>query len=655
MSHSHPQVRPKYRPDIDGLRAIAVLSVVFFHAFPEWITGGFIGVDIFFVISGYLISTILFENLDKGRFSFGDFYYRRICRIFPALVIVLFFSYGFGWFYLLSDDFALLGKHIVGGASFLPNFFLWNESGYFDNTADTKSLLHLWSLGIEEQFYIVWPVLLWLGWKRRVSFLTISICIAFISFAINIFTVYSNPVAAFYSPLSRCWELLFGAILAYLLLYKKDFVVGCNKSSDVISAIGLGFFIVGIALLTKLSLFPGWWALLPTLGGTLLIFAGPNAWVNKKILSCRVLVWFGLISFPLYLWHWPLLSFARIIHGQVSVELRIFLVVTSILLAWLTYRLVESPIRKGGRNQLKVTSLIFFLLIIGYLGFNSFDRKGLEFRNRMFLGRVTTYSFDKISAQRQRTCFLLDIGDELSNFSTKCIRRDRPIKVVLWGDSIGGSFYPGFSYLEGIDNRIGVTQFTAAGCGGLLPTKSQSSFCARANELAISEILELKPNLVVISKAWDPGPILTSKNVNSLPTISNFEGLKQTIGKLHSENIPVLILGPPPRWTDDLSRIIYRYWRSHDSLPPIFYDKYLETYPAFVDSELEKFSKENNVVYYSPYKRFCNGEGCMMMVPGEDKAPVAFDEFHVTAAAAIYIAKGLYSEILIKLFEKKQN
>ena len=139
----HPQLHPKYRPDIDGLRAIAVLSVVAFHAFPEWISGGFIGVDIFFVISGYLISTILFENLDKDVFSFSDFYSRRIRRIFPALALVLFTCYGFGWLYLLSDDFAFLGKHIAGGAGFLSNLFLWNESGYFDGSANTKPLLHL--------------------------------------------------------------------------------------------------------------------------------------------------------------------------------------------------------------------------------------------------------------------------------------------------------------------------------------------------------------------------------------------------------------------------------------------------------------------------------------------------------------------------------
>ena len=159
----------------------------------------------------------------------------------------------------------------------------------------------MWSLGIEEQFYIVWPILLWLTWKSRANFLAITLFIVLTSFIINIVTVYTNPVAAFYSPLSRFWELLIGAILAYVVLYKKELVSRFTASSDFISIIGLSLFIVGIGMLKKTSLFPGWWALLPTLGGALLILAGPNGWVNNKILSSRVLVWFGLISFPLYL------------------------------------------------------------------------------------------------------------------------------------------------------------------------------------------------------------------------------------------------------------------------------------------------------------------------------------------------------------------
>lgn len=225
---------PKYRPDIDGLRAVAVLSVVAFHAFPGWMKGGFIGVDVFFVISGFLISTIIFENLDRGTFRFVEFYARRIKRIFPALLLVLIVSYAFGWFALLSDEYKQLGKHIAAGTGFVSNLVLWGEAAYFDNSADTKPLLHLWSLGIEEQFYVIWPFVLWLAWKRKLNLLTLTIFVALVSLYLNLKGIKKDEVSTFYSPQTRFWELLSGSILAWFALYKKDalnkFKEGLNKS-----------------------------------------------------------------------------------------------------------------------------------------------------------------------------------------------------------------------------------------------------------------------------------------------------------------------------------------------------------------------------------------------------------------------------------------
>jgi len=177
---------PKYRPDIDGLRALAVLAVIVFHAFPNHVSGGFTGVDVFFVISGFLISTILFENLDKGIFDLSEFYVRRIKRIFPALILVLNVSVALGWYVLFSDEYKQLGKHIAAGTGFASNFVLWSEAGYFDGSSETKPLLHLWSLGIEEQFYILWPALLWMACKRRIYPLLLTSAIVAISFSLNI-------------------------------------------------------------------------------------------------------------------------------------------------------------------------------------------------------------------------------------------------------------------------------------------------------------------------------------------------------------------------------------------------------------------------------------------------------------------------------------
>ena len=204
-----------YRADIDGLRAVAVLSVVVFHAFPSLFPGGFIGVDIFFVISGYLITSILSASFQNGSFSFFEFYVRRINRIFPALLLVMAACYLFGWKSLFASEFSQLGKDIAGGASFISNLVLLRESGYFDSAALTKPLLHLWSLGIEEQFYIAWPLLLWLIWKIRANVVLAALLLASISFALNIYGVGEAQSTTFYSPITRFWELLVGAILAW--------------------------------------------------------------------------------------------------------------------------------------------------------------------------------------------------------------------------------------------------------------------------------------------------------------------------------------------------------------------------------------------------------------------------------------------------------
>lgn len=390
-SQSHLS-HPKYRPDIDGLRAIAVLAVVAFHAFPSLVKGGFIGVDVFFVISGYLISTVIFENLDRETFSFSEFYARRIKRIFPALILVLIACLSFGWFTLLADEYKQLGKHVAAGAGFISNIVFWNEAGYFDNASDTKPLLHLWSLGIEEQFYIVWPFLLWFAWKRNFNLLTITVLVCIASFVLNIKGIKQDVVATFYSPETRFWELLSGSLLAWVTLYKKDAYTNLRNKidgflvsivyrkkkeadgetlSNVLSFFGLLLLSYGFWQFNKETSFPGKWALVPVLGAMLIITGGAKTWVNRTILSNKVAIWFGLISFPLYLWHWPILSFGRIIYNEVpTIEFRSLAVFISILLSWLTVKVIEKPFRFGNqRIGLKVALLCCFVFVTGVTGF----------------------------------------------------------------------------------------------------------------------------------------------------------------------------------------------------------------------------------------------------------------------------------------------
>jgi peptidoglycan/LPS O-acetylase OafA/YrhL len=377
LPQSTAPAHPAYRRDIDGLRALAVLSVVMYHAFPARLPGGFAGVDIFFVISGFLIGSILIAGIQQGSFQFGDFYARRVRRIFPALTLVMGCCLVFGWFALFPDEYRMLGKHVMAGAGFVSNFFLWHEVGYFDTAAETKPLLHLWSLGIEEQFYIFWPVLMVLAWRGGISLLKLALGLLLLSLLINVAGVHRFPSATFYSPFSRIWEMLFGTVLAYLSVNRIGlFVVarrgaggetcwdlGGARARDWASAAGLALLLGTIALLRAERHFPGWWALLPTLGATLLIAAGPHAWCNRVLLSSRVMVWFGLISYPLYLWHWPLLSFARIVEsGMPSAPIRGAAVVAAVVLAWLSYRFVEKPLRGAGDGRRTAVALVVVML-----------------------------------------------------------------------------------------------------------------------------------------------------------------------------------------------------------------------------------------------------------------------------------------------------
>lgn len=453
------QVHPKYRPDIDGLRAIAVLLVVAFHAYPNSVKGGFIGVDIFFVISGYLISTIIFANLQNNTFSFKDFYIRRIRRIFPPLILVLFSSLVFGWFGLIPDEYAELGSHIFGGATFTSNIILWNEAGYFDNSIELKPLLHLWSLGVEEQFYILWPFLIWAAWRLGFDVLKTILVVGIASFCLNIYMASENAVIDFYSPLTRFWELLSGAALSWFILQKKINLSNHGYLATLGSSIGIGLLVAACALITSGTAFPGWWALLPTLGATLLIAMGPYSWVNRNILSNRILVWFGLISFPLYLWHWSLLAFWRVAEGvETHSYIRLRIVLISIVLAWLTYYFIERPIRLKGK--IKTKYLILALILIGLIGGHIYLSEGYKFRESIKSIGITAEARDQFVGRNYKyvkndACLNRYRFEGNDNYGWWfCIKSsEKKPTMILLGNSFANQLYPGFIANQGLSHQ----------------------------------------------------------------------------------------------------------------------------------------------------------------------------------------------------------
>lgn len=353
----------KYRPDIDGIRAIAVSLVVICHAFPQWFPSGFVGVDIFFVISGYLISSILIKDTENNNFSIKRFYQRRIRRIVPALVIVLLFTLLLGWYTLFKPEFISLGKHFLASTLFSENFLLWSEVSYFDTAAELKPTLHFWSLAIEEQFYIVWPIAIYLAYKLRWNLLYVCLILAGLSLALNVYDVAHNPTAAYYSPLGRSWELMIGAILATLQFYHPN---ALSKFKNLQSVLGFALIIAALAI-AKPAQFPGFVALLPTMGAFFLLSAGKDSWLNRHILSLSPMIWVGLISYPLYLWHWPLMSFTRIIFGELTPAKAAVCIVFSVIAAFLTFIIIELPIRKSKSTSRKLLPTLAFTLVLSVL------------------------------------------------------------------------------------------------------------------------------------------------------------------------------------------------------------------------------------------------------------------------------------------------
>jgi peptidoglycan/LPS O-acetylase OafA/YrhL len=632
-----------HRPDVDGLRAVAVLSVVAFHASTRF-PGGFVGVDVFFVISGYLISSIILGELKRGRFSFSDFYARRIRRIFPALVLVLAASWLLGWFVLEPEGYALLGKHMIGGAAFFSNILLWSEAGYFDPSAASKPLLHLWSLGIEEQFYLIWPAFLLLAWKfgRRVHLWILLLLGA--SFFMNVASVRADPIATFYLPFSRFWELLVGAMLAYVNLNHPEALSACRSISilsfrrsevsvqDVAALLGLALIVAGVFVLSEASSFPGWWALMPTIGAVLLIAAGPGGWINRSLLSGRWMTSIGLISYPLYLWHWPLLSLGRstaigIEHPRLTT---VTMVGLSFVLSFLTYQFVEKRLRYGLNlsNRVAVPGLLGALAILTVVAGMTIQGGGWSGRYPEAMRPYLDYKYDYKESFRNHRCLLA--GSE-TEFAAECAGSPQAKSLMLiWGDSHGAMLYRALSE-AGQPKGISVAQFTSSSCPPVLDfDKKYRPLCRTINDDIFRKITQLRPATVVLAHDWPQ-----SVQEGSLAKLA------ETVKRLRKAGVSKIVLvGPVPHWGKALHTEMVRFMRTNGSsaAPQRMISGVTEESIQALDEKLALLAKSLSIDYVSSYRSFCNLKGCLVTVGADGfKDLTAFDESHLTAAAARFL------------------
>lgn len=534
----------KYRPEIDGLRAVAVLAVVFYHAFPEYLPGGFIGVDVFFVISGYLITSILTSQLATQSFSLLDFYSRRIRRIFPSLILVLCAVLAFGWISLFQEEYRLLGKHVAAGATFLSNIVFWLETGYFDTAADTKPLLHLWSLAIEEQFYIAWPLALWAIWKLPRWRFRITVVLMLISFGVNAVMINKTPSAVFYLPFTRAWELLLGAMLAFL--QSRESTISATQTNPALpkkkgrvlyehlSLIGLILLAIGFAVINKTRHFPGTWALLPCLGAFAIIKAPRHSWVNSHILSNRLFVYVGLISYPLYLWHWPLLSYLRIMtSGAPTPTARAAAIVLSFVLAWLCYWALERWLRRPLLAGLKTFSLIAMIACVGGAGFFVFKQGGIPDREVILINPDKGSGYMGGSdAFTINDCRLSKSAQE--KFAN-CKRDSRGTeRYALIGDSKAAAIFDGLVKTSSPQGRWLFMGGTGPSYGPPVPVLSDEKVYETYQTLTRSALdaAANNPNVEIVALVFAARSALLLSNtysIEDLPSSPHFEKAEQGI------------------------------------------------------------------------------------------------------------------------------
>jgi peptidoglycan/LPS O-acetylase OafA/YrhL len=625
-----------YSPHIDGLRAVAVAAVIVFHAFPSLLPGGFVGVDVFFVISGFLISSILYREFsDRGSSGLrviGNFYARRIRRIFPALIVVLLACYVLGYYLLLPSGLSQLSLRITASAGFFLNLILSRDVGYFKGEAASNPLIHLWSLSVEEQFYVIWPLAIWIASRCRARFLPVAVFFGAASYFWNGHRITSSAESAFFLLQTRVWDVSVGAVVAdlYPRLNEAFSDLGCaagrwrSVSSNALSLAGLCLLGLGFWLIRGDPFYPDHWALLPTLGTALVICSGADAWVNRHLLSRPSLVGVGLISYPLYLWHWPLLSYVHLAFpDEETVRIKIALVCGALGLAWLTYRFVENPIRHRHKSWIQPFLLLATMAAVANVGLYTYRQRGIPSRFPRIVQEASDLHYPYARLWREGTNFLdpnqegLDFKDDPRDFA-----EDRPT-LYLWGDSHAAALYPGFRACYG--KVLNIIQRTTAGVPPMLGVDVKGRPARRAiNEFILASVKKERPKYVVLAGNWPD---------------CKWEDLGKTIRAIKEVGVPhVIIVGPVPEWTAGLPQQICNFAIRHPSQPvPMRLNSGLQKEPIRIDPLLRAIAEQSGAEYVSPCAILGSNEGYLVRLGDSADSLTTFDYGHLTETGAIYV------------------
>ena len=609
---STPAAHMKYRPDIDGLRSLAILPVVLNHLGVRGFWGGYVGVDIFFVISGFLITGNIAAEARSGTYTIRDFYKKRIIRIFPALFAMFAVCTVLAWFVMLPTELVRYARSLVTATFFGSNMLFYAEAGYFEQVARLKPLLHTWSLAIEEQFYILWPLVvapIALRWPRRLPGLTLAL--ALVSLGLSVWLVNHDPSGAYYLLPSRAWELCIGALVATLPPFRlKPWL---NQTLATLALIAIAF---AIHRFNEASAFPGLLALLPCLGAGVLILTGTGESWAARLLSWRPLVVIGENSYSLYLWHWPVIVFGSIgLFLPPTATVIVAELAIAFALAFLSTAWIEKPFRTRARSWSAGRVLACgsgAMVLAALVSAALIAAKGVPGRFTPAQQAVAAYEgMDGDALYRRGTCFV--VGSHMGFAASSCLAHDRTLpSLLLLGDSHAAHYWPGLARYR---NRFDVLQATKAGCKPLLYPDIEDP-CVQFMRKMLTEWLPAhRPDELLLGARW---------RAEDLPLLA------QTLADPGVQAAHPVLIGPVPQYTSGLPRLLV--FGAIRSNPDLAY-RALDPDLVKVDRDLATLAARMHVRYVSMLGLMCNGHSCLVLArPG---IPMQFDYGHFTREGSI--------------------
>lgn len=617
----------EHRREIDGLRALAVVPVILFHAGLDFFSGGFVGVDVFFVISGYLITSIILQGQQRGRFTLSGFYERRARRILPALFLVMLACLLPAWLLLIPQDLKLFSQSLAAVTVFGSNFLFYSANDYFDVASEFSPLLHTWSLAVEEQYYVLFPLFMMFTWRyaRRWTAHLIAVALL-VSLALSEWGLNGHRAFTFFMLPTRGWELMIGALLAFAPARPAGVE---NARAQAGGLAGMALIVASILLLDDNTPFPGLAALPPTIGTALIIrYATQETWAGR-LLALPLPVGIGLISYSAYLWHQPLLAFARHgLGGELALPVAATLVALTFLLAWLSWRYVETPFRDARRISLRTlviagsacAALFISLGVAGHLH-NGFDAR-LTAEQRAIVA-WTTLDIDTL--YRRDTCFLPAM--HAAAFADACAGTGGAPDVLVWGDSYAAALAAGLR-----TRNPNLAQYTGSGCPPIADyPRERPPHCAQRNQQIVENIRALQPRHVVLHANW----LLYS-------TRETTDRLAATLATLHAvaPAADLLVVGVVPQWSPSLPINLVRAGvplTAEHSMPLADY-RNRQRY----DAGLRALADANGARFVSALDVFCTAGDCRVVLPdGGNFAPTAWDNGHLTLPGSLQLAAQL--------------